>query len=254
MADKIVACDSYSSSNISGMPSGIPTFDMVNPDIEKITALAPDIIFTSGISYTDGSDVFATVRAAGICVADVPSAASYSGIQDDIRFIASCVGAGSKGEELCSSMQKSTDEITKIAATIKDKKKVLYEVYTSPTIYSCGKGTYIDDMITMLGAENAVGSQSGWVTVTDEAAITANPDVILTSDENVTDPVSGILSKAGWENVTAIKDQSAFYITPAFALQPTAETVKALQMMAVSVYPDEYGDIAKEIVGNDDDD
>ena len=42
--EKITGYD-LQSVGIAGLPENVPTFDTVNPDVEQLTALAPDILF-----------------------------------------------------------------------------------------------------------------------------------------------------------------------------------------------------------------
>ena len=78
LGDKIIACDTYSPQYVTDLPDGIPQLDMMSPDCEKIVSLKPDIVFTSGMSSSDGTDAFASGRQAGVCVADIPSSSSIS--------------------------------------------------------------------------------------------------------------------------------------------------------------------------------
>lgn len=249
LIDKVVACDTYSPQYVKDLPKDVVQFDMMSPDAEKIVSLKPDIVFTSGMSSSDGSDAFASVKKAGVCVADIPSSSSISGIQDDIRFVAACVGKADDGEKVVSDMQAQIDKIAAIGKTISDDKKktVLFEISGSPSIYSVGKDTYIDEMINLIGAKNVTGDQESWISVTDENAIKADPDVILTGSNAEKDPAASILALKGWENVSAVKNKEVYYIDNASVMMPSEDIVEALKEMAVAVYPDEYSSIADEI-------
>ena len=99
LSDQIVACDTYSYASYgSELPEDIPRFDMMAPDQEQIIALGADILFTTGMSASQGTDVFEAVREAGVCVADIPSSASLADIEEDIRFIGACVGKSEEAE------------------------------------------------------------------------------------------------------------------------------------------------------------
>ncbi len=249
LIDKVVACDTYSPEYVQDLPKDVVKFDMMSPDAEKIVSIKPDIVFTSGMSSSDGSDAFASVKKAGVCVADIPSSSSISGIQDDIRFVAACVGKSDDGERVVSDMQAQIDKISAIGKTIPDDKKktVLFEISGSPSIYSIGKDTYIDEMIGLIGAKNVTGDQESWISVTDENAIKADPDVILTGSDSEKDPVASVFALKGWENVSAVKNKEVYYIDNASVMMPSEDIVKALKEMAVAVYPDEYSSIADEI-------
>ena len=72
-ADQIIACDTYSGYSYGDqLTADIPQFDMMSPDNEQIVALEPDIVFTTGMSYAGGEDVYAAVKAVDVCVADIP--------------------------------------------------------------------------------------------------------------------------------------------------------------------------------------
>ena len=99
LALKIVAVDTNSLQYKDYLPSGVKSFDMMNPDNEAIAALKPDIVFTSGMSSVGGSSPFKPLVDSGICVADIPSSASLSAIEDDIKFIGNCTGKGISVED-----------------------------------------------------------------------------------------------------------------------------------------------------------
>jgi iron complex transport system substrate-binding protein len=66
--DKIIAVDEYSK-DIEGLPQGIPLFDIMTPDAEKMVALEPDIIYTTGMVMAEGNDPYKPIKDMGICVA-----------------------------------------------------------------------------------------------------------------------------------------------------------------------------------------
>ena len=240
LADEIIACDSQSPSYVQGLNADIPQFDMMNPDQEKIISLKPDIVFTSGMSSQDGTDAFKSVRDAGICVADIPSSTSIAGVGEDIQFIGDCVGKSSEAAKITEDMNSQVEAIKKIGSTITDKKSVLFEIAESPSIYSTGKNTFIDEMITDIGAVNVMGDQDSWCAVTDEAAIASDPDVILTNVNYVDDAVADIKALDGWDAVKAVKNGNIYYIDNAASSLPNEHIIDAMKEMAKDVYPDEY--------------
>lgn len=249
VADRIVAIDTYSGySYADQVTAGIPQFDMMSPDNEQIVALKPDIVFTTGMSYSGGEDVFAGVKSAGICVADIPSSASLADIEEDIRFIGSCVGADKKADEIVKAMKDTINELQKIGSGISDKKSVLYELSTPtpdyPTIYTCGKGTYIDEMLSVIGAENVAGDvEYAWPALSEEEAVADNPDVILTGDTYTPDVVNVILTTEGWENVTAITDGAVYAVDGDAINRPNQHVVSAMVEMGKLIYPDAFSDV-----------
>ena len=241
--DSLVAVDNQTPMYVDGT-SELPQFDMMAPDVEQIAALEPDVVFASGLSYLDGNP-FAALTEMGVCVVDIPSSASIADVEDDIRFIAACLGKDAEGEAIVNEMSASIDAIAAIGATIEDKKTVLFEISALHYIYSFGAGTFLDEMITLIGAENVFGDQAGWLAVNEEDAVAANPDVILTNVNYIEDSVGEILSREGWDVVTAVANADVHYIDNGASSLPNQHIVDALIEMAVAVYPEAYADYAE---------
>ena len=241
--DSLVAVDNQTPMYVDGT-SELPQFDMMAPDVEQIAALEPDVVFASGLSYLDGNP-FAALTEMGVCVVDIPSSASIADVEDDIRFIAACLGKDAEGEAIVNEMSASIDAIAAIGATIEDKKTVLFEISALPYIYSFGAGTFLDEMITLIGAENVFGDQAGWLAVNEEDAVAANPDVILTNVNYIEDSVGEILGREGWDVVTAVANADVHYIDNGASSLPNQHIIDALIEMAVAVYPEAYADYAE---------
>lgn len=248
-ADQIIACDTYSGYSYGDqLTADIPQFDMMSPDNEQIVALEPDIVFTTGMSYAGGEDVYAAVKAVDVCVADIPSSNSLAEIEEDILFIGACIGAEDAAAEIVEEMEESIEAIKAIAADIPEdeKKTVLYELSTPtpdyPQIYTCGANTYIDEMLTTIGAINVAGEEEDqWPALTEEAAVAANPDVILSGDTYTPDVVNVILNTEGWEAVTAVQEKAVYAVDGDAINRPNQHVVEAMYEMAQWIYPEYFG-------------
>lgn len=244
LADEIVAVDTNSPMYAEGLSGDVMQFDMMEPDLEQILNAEPDIIFVSSMSSQGGDDIFAGIREAGICVAEIPTSNTIEDVKKDVQFTADCVGKSEEGAALVADMEAVIDEVSAIGQNIEEKKSVLFEISPVPYLYSFGTGVYLNEMIELIGAQNVLGDQEGWISVTEESAVAADPDVILTSDNfSNSDPVAEILGRAGWENVTAVKEGQAYYIDNAASSLPNHHIVDALKEMAKAVYPEEYADL-----------
>ena len=251
LGDKIIACDTYSfESYAADLKADIPQFDMMTPDQEKIVSLNADVVFTTGMSASHGEDVFASVKEAGICVCDIPSSASIADIKEDILFIGEIVSKNDEAKKIVASMDDTIGKIKDAAKNISDdqKKTVLFELFTpsadSPTIYTAGSGTYVTEMIELIGAENVAGKEKdNWPALTEEAAVAMNPQVILTADMYTDDVINVLLGMSGWENVTAIKDKAVYQIDNDTVNRPNHHVVSAMIEMAKDIYPEVYKDL-----------
>lgn len=242
--DKVIAVDTNTPFNMTAEGiawDGIIQFDMMAPDLEQILALEPDIVFTSTMSNAGGEDIFLSLRNAGICVAEIPNSVSIKDIKTDLQFIGDCVDKSEEAATLVEGMERAISEIEAIGKTIEEKKTVIFEVSAAPFIYSFGQGVFLHEMIELIGATNALGNENGWISVTEEAAVLTNPDVILTNINYIEDPIGEILSREGFKEVTAIANKEVYFIDNSSSSLPNHKIIKALKEMAKAVYPEAYG-------------
>ena len=235
--DLIVGYDAQSV-GLAGLPADVPTFDMMQPDMEQLAALKPDVLFVSNMTLYDQSNPYQQLIDLGVCVLCVPTANSIAAIQEDIAFIAAAMGKTAEGDTLIADMQAELDRIAAIGATVTDKKSVYFEIGAAPSMYSFGSGVFLNEMIELIGAENILADQQGWLAVEAETIVAADPDVILTNVNYIDEPVAEILGRSGWEGMRAVKDEQVFYIDNMASSLSNHNIVKALDQMAKAVYPD----------------
>lgn len=244
LTDLLIAVDTQTPFYVEGLDE-LPQFDMMTPDNESLLALDPDIVFVTGMSYLGADNPYSELEAAGICVIQIPSSESIAAIQEDIQFIGDCFGMGEDSAAIVSDMQTVIDEISAIGEAITEKKSVLFEIACAPSIYSFGSGVFLHEMLEIIGAENVFADQESWISVTEESAVAANPDVILTSVNYIEDPIGEVLAREGWENVTAVVDKAVYPIDNAASSLPNHHIITALTEMAKAVYPEEYAEIGE---------
>ena len=245
LADKLVAVDKYSA-DVEGISEDLPKIDFRNPDAEAIIALNPDIIIASGHNKAGDEDPFALIKEAGIPVAYIPSSYSIDGIYGDIEFIASLTDTEKEGKDLINSMKEEIESIKSIGNTITDKKNVYFEIGAGSGLYTFGNETFLNEMIETIGATNVFGEENSWITVTPEAVIDANPDVILANTPGTNEAgltaVEDIKSREGWDTVAAVQNGNVYEIDKNSSSRASQNIIKALKEMAKAVYPDEYKD------------
>lgn len=236
----IVAYDN-SSVGLEGLPENKLVLDLSQPDIEQLAALKPDVLMVSNLTLYDQEAPYQQLIDMGVCVICVPTSDSIKDIQSDIAFIASVFGESEKGEKIITEMQAEIDRIAAIGKTITEKKSVYFEISAAPYMYSCGSGVFLNELIELIGAENILADQEGWLSVGEETVIAANPDVILTNVNYIENPTQEIMSRGGWSNLNAVKNGDVYYIDYMASSLPNQNVVKALSQMAEAVYPEYYG-------------
>lgn len=174
-------------------------------NIEQIIALEPQVLLMSTMAQTE--EQVQQLEAAGIHVV-VSDAQDIEGTYTAINMIGTLTGKQAEAASIVESMQKTFDEIKANAGD--GTKTVYFEV--SPLQYglwTAGSGTFMDEIANMLGLTNCFADVTGWGEISEEQVLERNPDYIVTISmyygEGPT-PEEEILSRTGWENVTAVKD------------------------------------------------
>ena len=241
LGDKIVGYD-LNSVGLAGLPENVPTFDTVNPDVEQLVALSPDVLFVSSLSLYDQEAPYQPLINAGVCVICVPTSESIDGVKSDIAFLAAALSVPEAGQALLDGLNAELDALAAIAALIpqKERKSVYFEISAAPWMYSTGGGTYLDEMITLIGGTNVLSGEDDWISVEGETVVAANPDVIFTNVNYLDDPVAEILGRDGWAGVTAVVNRDVYYIDNMASALPNQNIVTALRQMAEALYPDYF--------------
>lgn len=240
-ADRIIAADLYSA-DVEGIDPAICTLDFYNLNLEELTALAPDVIIISGMSMTGADDPYAALKEAGINVIYVPTSASVEAIKLDIEFLAAYTGTETKGAELIAEIDSAVADISEKAKGIAEKKSVYFEIGAAPYLYTCGSGTFIDEVITLIGAENIYAGESGWLSNSEESVIAADPDVIITNVMYDGYDFNEIKTRAGWENLSAVKNGAVYQVSANATSRPSQYIVGGIYEVAKAVYPEIYGE------------
>jgi iron complex transport system substrate-binding protein len=240
MADKLAAIDRYSL-DIEGVDRNLPLIDFFFPDAEAIIGINPDIVISNGHNNLGaGDDPFKLIREAGIPVVYIPLSPDIEGICQDIEFIADMLNVSDRGAALTESLKRQIEEIAATGRTIEHKKTVYFEISPAPTLVTIGRDTYLDQFISIIGAQNIFSDQIGVIFPGAESILERNPDVIITPGAGQYNPVEEIKSRDGFEHITAIKNNAIFLVDTNSASRPSARIVLALKQMAKAVYPDKY--------------
>ena len=241
LGDRIVGYD-LNSVGVEGLPTDVPTFDMQNPDVEQLVALAPDVLLVSSMSLYDQEAPYQPLIDAGVCVICVPTSESIDNVRSDIQFLGAAFSVPEEGQKLLDELNGALDELAAIADTIPEEERrgVYFEISAAPYMYSTGGGTYLDEMIRWIGGVNALAGQTGWLSVEGEAVVAADPDVIFTNVNYLDDPVAEIMGRDGWAGVAAVVNEDVYCIDNMSSSLPNQNIVVALRQMAEALYPEYF--------------
>ncbi|MBR4457948.1 MAG: ABC transporter substrate-binding protein [Clostridia bacterium] len=174
-------------------------------NLEQIVALQPQVVLMSTMAQS--AEQVDQLTQAGIAVV-VSDAKDIEGVYTSIRLIGALMGKDTEAEALVSLMQ---DVFAQIGEQSEDTGKTVY-FEVSPLqwgLWTAGRGTFMDELAAMCGLTNIFADVEGWAEISEEQVLARNPDFIVTITmyygEGPT-PVEEILSRPGWDTVTAVRN------------------------------------------------
>ncbi|HHW38131.1 MAG TPA: ABC transporter substrate-binding protein [Bacillales bacterium] len=209
-------------------------------NVEKVLALEPDLVLANA-SRMSNEQGYQQLQSVGVPVVVVPNATSFDEVYDSISLIGKAIGADAKATEIISTMKEKLEKIKEQASAISDeeKKMVWVEVQPEPDLYTTGKGTFMDDMLTLINAKNAAGDYKGWVKFTEEDALLLNPDVIVvTYGFYVDNPTEKVYSRPAWKDVPAVKNGQVFEVDADKTNRSGPRLVEGVEELASVIYPE----------------
>lgn len=216
--------------NVPSVESGADT------NIEQIIALEPDVLLMSDMAQTE--EQIAQLEAAGIAVV-VSEATDIEGVYTAIEMIGALMGKDDNAAAVIDSMKTTFADISE-KSTGDGTQTVYFEV--SPLqwgLWTAGTNTFMDEIANMLGLKNCFDDVEGWGEISEEQVLERNPDFIVTITmyfgEGPT-PEEEILSRAGWENVTAVQNQAILNLQNNELSRPAPRLADGAQMLFDFVY------------------
>ncbi|MEM9630226.1 MAG: ABC transporter substrate-binding protein [Pseudomonadota bacterium] len=175
--DRLVARDST---------SNFPKAATELPDIGYIRALSPEgvmsvdpdlILMLEGSGPQEAVDV---LKKSGVAIEDIPEGFTANDILEKVAAVGEALGVPEKAEELVQKLSADLEDARTQAESNSTELRVLFVLTTrGGSIMASGVDTAAHGIIDLAGAENAVSDFSGYKRLSDEAILSAAPDVVL---------------------------------------------------------------------------
>lgn len=205
-------------------------------NIEQIIALEPQVLFMTKMAQTE--EQIAALEAAGVHVV-VSDAQDIAGVYEVIGMIGTLLGREAEAGTMVADMVAAFDDVAARAAG-DGSETIYFEV--SPLQYglwAAGADTFMDEIAQMLGLTNAFADVSGWAEVSEEQVLSRDPDYIVTISmyygEGPT-PVEEIQGRAGWENVSAVKNGKILNLQNNELSRPSYRLAEGARVLCDFVY------------------
>lgn len=225
-----------------------PAAALALPDVGYMRALAPEgvlsmkpdlILAREGSGPPEAIDV---LKSASVPFVEVPETFDAQGIDESIAVVSRALGAERKGEELRAKLAANMARLASATDAIGEKKRVLFILsMQGGRILASGRGTAAEGILKLAGAANAITGYDGYKQLSDEALITANPDVVLMMERGGEFAVDDdtLFSHPGLKTTQAAKDRAVIRMDGLYLLGFGPRAADAALDLAKALYGDD---------------
>ncbi|MBO7661743.1 MAG: ABC transporter substrate-binding protein [Clostridia bacterium] len=175
-------------------------------NVEEILALQPHVVLMNSMSQSE--DMVKQLEDNGVKVV-VSNTTDIASVYTAITLIGKLMGKDAEAEAVITDMKTTFDEIR--AKAEGEPKKVYFEISPPPYLFTAGSSSYMNELAEICGVKNIFDDQEdAWLMISEEQVIERNPDYIVLITNMGSAGVDEILSRAGWGEITAIKERKVF--------------------------------------------
>lgn len=237
LGDKVVGITSY-----CNYPEETATKEVVGSykqfNLERIVELNPDLVLISGSGEEEDNKI---LRDAGIKVLGFDPN-SIADVMKGIELISKATGTSEKANEVIGAMEDKKNEILdKVKG--QEPVKVFYEIWSDP-LMGAGKGSFMDELITLSGGKNIADDADGAYPKYDlEQLIERNPEVYLAAKGMEDMTVESMKIRPGYDAITAVKNHRVYLFEDNEAdivSRAGTRIIEALELVAKAIYPEVF--------------
>jgi len=210
----------------------------IDAKFDKIEELKPDLV----LGFSDlQADIAAELVRRGMNVA-IFNQRSIAEILQMIRIVGSLVGVQEKAELLATKLESDLDRIRESAARFPSRHRVFFEEWNDPLISGI---RWVEELISIAGGDPLFpelehGKLARDRIVDPAEVVLRDPEVIVASWCGRKVKKQTIISRPGWDKVSAVQSGRIFEIKSTYILQPgpasLTEGVRHLHVILAQVH------------------
>ncbi len=208
--------------------------DVVNPSLEKILELKPDIVL--GSTAGNRRETVEALERLGVPLYGV-EARSVEGIFASIRDIAELAGAPQAGAELAGRLEARLAALG-VQTAAAPAPRVLFAIWMEPLV-TIGNDTFLNDVLARAGAESVTSDLGeSWPRLSVEEVIRRDPDyLILPRTHSLQASFERLVQEDPWRRLRAVRENRVVWLDDA-VLRPGPRIVDAIEELARALHPE----------------
>jgi len=209
----------------------------VNPSLEQIAALTPDLILASkGINRRETVDALARL---GLPVY-VTDPRSVEDMVSSMERLGSVLQAEGAAAPLVKGLRERLEKLDRILAGVPPR-RVFFVVWTAPLI-SVGRGTFLADALRRAGAHSVVDATADWPPVSLEEIALLDPEFLVFANANsaeAEEQIEELRARPGWRDLEAMRRGNTIILSDAIN-RPAPRLVDAMEQLARALHPEVF--------------
>jgi iron complex transport system substrate-binding protein len=209
--------------------------DTLQPDLEKIISLKPDLVVVSTSSQLENLTRRLDQLAIPVYVTN-PRAVRE--VAASIRSLGEVTGTSERAQGLAGEMETRIGEVVLRVSGL-GRPRVLYVLQTGPLI-TAGRNTFINDLINIAGGQSISGDQTAdYPQFSRETVVARAPEVIVAPSIHGAELVKESDLRRDFATTPAIRSNRIVWVTPDLVDRPGPRIVEGLEQLAKGLHPPE---------------
>lgn len=228
--DKLVGRTSYDNFPLEAQK--IPTVgDTLNPNIENIIALKPNVVLVSTASQIEN---FTKQLESQNVAVFVTNPNNLAGIYKSIFQIGQIFNKDAKAGEIVDNLKQRVADVEARTNNAEDT-KVFLQISKEP-LFTIGKESFLNDLIKRAGGTSVTENvPTAYPKLSKETALALNPEAIILSESP-----DNLAPNNVFNNSPAVRNKKVFKINADIISRPSPRIVDALEQIARDLHPESF--------------
>ena len=209
--------------------------DTRNPNIERILALRPQVVFVSTASQLEA---FTAQLSQHQIVVYVTDPHDLEGVYRSIHNLGQLLHQEREAEQLLTSLRSRTSAIESAVGPLRPI-KVFYQLSAEP-LYTAGRDAFVTDVIRRAGGTSVTEDVPGaWPRYSAESALAAEPEAIILPTGGSMGDVNATVA-AALRKSPAVKNGRVVKVSDDYLTRPGPRAVNGLEELARALHPEAF--------------
>ncbi|MBL8182800.1 MAG: cobalamin-binding protein [Blastocatellia bacterium] len=216
--------------------------DTMNPNMETIVALKPDIVLVSTASQIE--NFTKTLEQNGIAVF-VMNPESFYGVIHNLKQLSTMFGTDSQSANLIEGLTGRFESFNMFTMQ-RDEPQSAFEARVRPVrtfvqiskepLFTIGKGSLVTDIVSRSGGKSLTADiESAYPKLSKETAATLNPDAIILSESDDNREPNEV-----FKNSPAVKSGRVLKVNADILSRPGPRLIDAMEQIAKFLHPEKF--------------